>query len=99
MLQTRGVQGGGIPPGPSIMRLLVVEIHLGPCSQLPLLQHFFGLKSLVFFSKNHGVPEGIFSLPGTNGSPLKIGRNPKRKGSFSNSPFSGANLLVSSRER
>ena len=36
------------------------------------------------------------TLPETNSSPLKIGRDPKRKRSSSNHPFSGA-MLVSGR--
>jgi len=32
------------------------------------------------------------TLPETNTSPLKIGRAPKRKGFYSNHPFSGATV-------
>ena len=38
------------------------------------------------------------TLPETNSSPLKIGL-PNRKGSYSNHPFSGANLLLVSGSR
>ena len=37
------------------------------------------------------------TLPKTNSSPLKIGRDPNRKGLYSNHPFSGA-MAVSFRE-
>ena len=46
--------------------------------------------------RNHYI--SLYTLPETNSSPLKIGRAPNRKGSYSNHPFLGANsLLVSGR--
>ena len=40
---------------------------------------------------------GAITLRETNSSPLKIGRGPKRKRSYSNHPFSGTRMLVSGR--
>ena len=46
----------------------------------------------IFSIRGH-FPASYVTLPETNSSPLNIG-HPKRKGSYSNHPFSGANLLL-----